>query len=48
MNATPLLNPTTETGVFSIYDDMPFPSCRERHYRQQQGDIRQEQANTEI
>jgi hypothetical protein len=45
-DVTPLLNPTTETGVYLAVSE-PSPSCREKQRRQQQEAIRQAQANTE-
>ncbi len=45
-DVTPLLNPTTETGL-NFDDVVPSPSCREKQRRQQQEAIRQAQANTE-
>jgi hypothetical protein len=45
-DVTPLLNPTTEMGLFFCVVVLS-PSCREKQRRQQQEAIRQAQANTE-
>jgi hypothetical protein len=48
MDTTPLLNPTTETGVGTRVVVVLSPSCKETQHRQQQEATHQEKANAQI